>query len=121
MPSRCESTAAKAENQVIGAGPRSPAAIDHRVCMLTVKCQRRPDRGTPWVEVTRRVSQEFHDAFHSAQEDQSDTASDSNSETEHWDDIVAYDTKTSRYTTVADWERRRACDCHRTNTCWCRE
>ena len=29
-----------------------------------------------------RVSQEFHDSFHSAREDQSDTASDSNSETE---------------------------------------
>ena len=52
-----------------------------------------------------RVSQEFHDAFHSAQEDQSDTASDSDSETEDWDDIVAYDTETSRYTTVANRER----------------
>ena len=49
-----------------------------------------------------RVPQEFHDSFHSAQEDQSDTASDSNSETEDWDDIIAYDTKTSRYTTVAN-------------------
>ena len=52
-----------------------------------------------------RVSQEFCDAFHSAREDQSDTASDSNSETEDWDDIVAYDTETSRYTMVADQER----------------
>ena len=52
-----------------------------------------------------RVSQEFHDAFHSAREDQSDMVSDSNSKTEDWDDIVAYDTETSRYTTVADWER----------------
>ena len=52
-----------------------------------------------------RVPQELHDSFHLAREDQSDTASDSNSETEDWDDIVAYDTKTSRYTTVANWER----------------
>ena len=52
-----------------------------------------------------RVPQEFCDSFHSAQEDQSDTASDSDSETEDWDDIVAYDTETSRYTTVADQER----------------
>ena len=49
-----------------------------------------------------RVLQEFHDAFHSAQEDQSDTASDSDSKTEDWDDIIAYDTETSRYTMVAD-------------------
>ena len=51
-----------------------------------------------------RVLQEFHDAFHSVREDQSDTVSDSKSETkvEEWDDIVAYDTETSRYTTVAD-------------------
>ena len=34
--------------------------------------------------------------------DQSDTASDSDSETEDWDDIIAYDTETSRYTMVAD-------------------
>ena len=51
-----------------------------------------------------RVPQEFHDSFHSAREDQSDMASDSDSETEDWDDIVAYDTGTSRYTTVADQE-----------------
>ena len=55
-----ETTAAKAENQVIGAGPCSLAAIDHRVCMLTVRCQRRPDRGIPWVEVTQR---EYHRNF----------------------------------------------------------
>ena len=52
----------------------------------------------------QRVPQEFCDSFHSAREDQSDMASDSNSETEDWDDIIAYDTETSRYTTVADWE-----------------
>ena len=62
-----------------------------------------------------RASQEFHDAFHSAQEDQSDMASDSDSETEDWDDIIAYDTETSRYTTVADRERHQACNCRRTN------
>ena len=62
-----------------------------------------------------RVPQEFHDSFHSAQEDQSDTASDSDSETEDWDDIVAYDTETSRYTTVADRECRQAHNHCRTN------
>ena len=65
-----------------------------------------------------RVPQELHDSFHSTREDQSDTASDSNSETEDWDDIVAYDTETSRYTTVADQERRRVCDHCRTNKLW---
>ena len=68
-----------------------------------------------------RVPQEFCDSFHSAQEDQSDTASDSNSETEDWDDIIAYDTETSRYTTVADRECRWARNCHRTNKRWRRE
>ena len=62
-----------------------------------------------------RVPQEFRDSFHSAREDQSDTASDSDSETEDWDDIIAYDTETSRYTTVADRECHRARDCRRTN------
>ena len=62
-----------------------------------------------------RVPQEFRDSFHSAREDQSDTASDSDSKTEDWDDIIALDTKTSRYTTVADRECRRARDHHRTN------
>ena len=51
-----------------------------------------------------RVPQEFCDTFHSAREDQSDMASGSESETEveEWDDIVVYDTETSRYATVAD-------------------
>ena len=64
-----------------------------------------------------RVPQEFHDAFHSVREDQSDIALDSESETEveEWDDIVAYDTETSRYTTVADQECRIVCNHHRTN------
>ena len=33
-------------------------------------------------------------------------ASDSDSKTEDWDDFVAYDTETSRHTTVADQEHR---------------
>ena len=68
-----------------------------------------------------RVPQEFRDSFHSAQEDQSDTASDSDSETEDWDDIVAYDTETSTYTTVADWECRQVRDHRRTNKRRCSE
>ena len=55
-----ETTTAKAENQVIGADPCSAAVIDHRVCMLTVRHQRRPDGGIPWVEVTQR---EYHRNF----------------------------------------------------------
>ena len=62
----------------------------------------------------KRVPQEFCDAFHSAREDQSDTASDSESETEveEWDDII---TEISRYTTVADRECHIACNHHKTN------
>ena len=53
------------------------------------------------------VPQVFWDAFHSAQEEQSDSASeyvleDSGKES---DDIVAYDTETSCYTTVANRDR----------------
>ena len=55
-----ETTAAKAENRVMGAGPLSLAAIDHRVCMLTVRCRRRLDRGILWVEVIWR---EYHRNF----------------------------------------------------------
>ena len=64
-----------------------------------------------------RVPQEFWNAFHSAQEDQSDMASGSESETEveEWNDIIAYDTETSRYTTVANWECRIVHDHHRMN------
>ena len=70
-----------------------------------------------------RVPQEFHDAFRSAWEDQSDTASGSKSETEveEWDDIVAYDTKTSRYTTVADQECHRVHDHCRMNKHRCHD
>ena len=65
----------------------------------------------------KRVPQEFCDAFHSAREDQSDTVSGSKSETEgeEWDDIIAYDTETSRYTMVADREHRIVRDHCRTN------
>ena len=60
------------------------------------------------------MSQAFQDAFHSAQEEQSDSApeyviEDSGDES---NDIVAYDTETSHYTTIADrerWEKRHRC------------
>ena len=48
-------------------------------------------------------------------------ASDSDSETEDWDDIIAYDTETSRYTTVANRECCRVHDHHRTNKHRCHE
>ena len=56
-------------------------------------------------------------------EDQSDTVSDSESETEveEWDDIITYDTETSRYTMVADRECCITCDHHRTNKHRCRK
>ena len=65
------------------------------------------------------VPQPFHEAFHSAWEEQSDSAleymiEDSGDES---DDIVVYDTEMSRYTMVADrerWEKRdRHCANHR--------
>ena len=34
------------------------------------------------------------------------SGSESETEVEEWDDIIAYDTETSRYTTVADQEHR---------------
>ena len=51
-----------------------------------------------------RVPQEFRDTFHLARGDQSDmvSGSESKTEVEEWDDIIAYDTETSRYTTVAN-------------------
>ena len=65
----------------------------------------------------KRVLQEFHDAFHSTREEQSDTVPDSGNETEEekWDDIIAFDTETSRYTTVADQDHCIVRDHHRTN------
>ena len=51
------------------------------------------------------------------------SGSESETEVEEWDDIIVYDTKTSRYTTVPDRECHRVCDHHRTNKCqhceWC--
>ena len=88
-------------------------------------CNKTPERGPRGYPLggghPERVLQEFHDAFHSAREDQSDMASDSKSETdvEEWDDIIAYDTETSRYTTVADREHCIACHHCRTNKCRC--
>ena len=53
------------------------------------------------------MPQVFWDAFHSAREEQSDSTpeyvlEDSGDE---FDDIVAYDTETSCYTTIADREQ----------------
>ena len=52
------------------------------------------------------VPQAFRDTFHSAWEEQSDSAPEYVLEdsSEESDDIVAYDTETSHYTTVADRE-----------------
>ena len=97
-----ETTAAKAENQVIGAGLRSDrlqGLYAHHETPEKAGQGHPLGGGHP-----ERVPQELHDSFHSAREDQSDMASDSDSETEDWDDIVAYDTATSRYTTVANQE-----------------
>ena len=118
-----ETAAAKAENKAMRAGMCSPADRPQGLYARHETLERAPrghplGRGHP-----ERVPQEFHNAFHSAREDQSDTASGSESETEveEWDDIVAYDTETSRYTTVADWECHIAHDHHRTNKHRCRE
>ena len=80
-------------------------------------------RASPRGGHPERIPQECRDAFHSAQEDQSDTVSGSKSETEveEWDDIIAYDTETSRYTTVADREHCIARDHCRMNKCRCRK
>ena len=69
-------------------------------------------RGRP-----EEVLQAFWDAFHSAREEQSDSVpeyvlEDSGNES---DDIVAYDTETSHYTTVADSERQEKRDRHCAN------
>ena len=69
------------------------------------------------------VPQAFQDAFHSTREEQSDSApeyvlEDSGNES---DDIVAYDTETSHYSTVADRERGEKRDRCCAN-CWhCKE
>ena len=81
------------------------------------KTPERAPRGHPLGGHPERVLQEFCDTFHSAREDQSDTASDSESEAEveEWDDIITYNTETSRYPTVANQEHRIAPDHHRKN------
>ena len=70
-----------------------------------------------------RVPKAFHDAYHSAREEQLDTVPDSGSETEEeeWDDIVTYDIDTSRYTTVADQDHYIARDHCRMNKHRCRK
>ena len=76
-----ETAAAKAENKATRAGTRSPAEIDLRVCMLAMRPQRGPHEGIPLGgRRPKRVPQEFHNAFHLAQEDQSDMVSGSESE-----------------------------------------
>ena len=47
------------------------------------------------------------------------SGSESETEVEEWDDIVVYDTETSRYTMVANREHHIACNHHRTNKCRC--
>ena len=47
--------------------------------------------------------------------------SESETEVEEWDDIIAYDTETSRYTMVAKQEHCIARDHRRTNECRCRK
>ena len=75
-------------------------------CMLEQRVQSAM-RGHPlgWGR-PEEVPQAFQDAFHSAQEEQSDSVpeyvlEDSDNES---DDILAYDTETSHYTMVADRE-----------------
>ena len=67
-----------------------------------------------------RVPQEFHDSFHSAREDQSDMASDSNSETEDWDDIIAYDEHATAIEPTNAGIMNDACDMERLNSWACR-
>ena len=61
------------------------------------------------------MPQSARDAFHSAQEDQWDSPPESlpNDSDEESDDIVAYDTTTSRYTTRTERDRRERRDNHR--------
>ena len=49
------------------------------------------------------------------------SGSESETEVEERDDIIAYNTETSRYTMVADQECCIVCDHHRTNKCRCCE
>ena len=63
------------------------------------------------------VPQAFWDTFHSAQEEQSDSAPEYVLEdsSEEYDDIVVYNTETSHYTTVADRDRQEKRDRHCAN------
>ena len=63
------------------------------------------------------VPQVFWDAFHSAQEEQSDSVAEYMLEDsgEESDDIVAYDTETSRYMMVTDRDQREKRDRCRAN------
>ena len=58
------------------------------------------------------MPQSVRDTFHSAQEDQWDSPPESlpNDSDEESDDIVAYDTTMSRYTTRTEWDRRERRD-----------
>ena len=60
------------------------------------------------------IPQSVRDAFHSTQEDQWDSPPESlpDDSDEESDDIVAYDTTTSRYTTRTEWDRRERRDNH---------
>ena len=60
------------------------------------------------------IPQSVRDAFHSAQEDQWDSLPESlpDDSDEESDDIVAYDTTTSRYTTRTERDRRERRDNH---------
>ena len=66
------------------------------------------------------MPQSARDAFHSAQEDQWDSPPEflPDDSDEESDDIVAYDTTTSRYTTRTEWDRRERRDNRRRH---CRE
>ena len=77
---------------------RLQGLYDHHVTPKRAPCGQPLGEGDP-----ERVPQEFHDAYHSAREEQSDTVPDSRSDSEEeFNDIVTYDTETSRYTMVAD-------------------
>ena len=71
------------------------------------------------------VPQAFRDAFHSVQEEQSDSVPEYVLEDsrEEFDDIVVYDTETSHYMIVANRDRQEKRDrCHANHRCqkeWC--
>ena len=69
------------------------------------------------------ILQLARDAFHSAQEDQWDSPPESlpDDSDEESDDIVAYDTTTSRYTTRSEQDRRERRDNHLAHRRQCRE